>query len=291
MGDSLIDEGHLDFARDFILRARGRGVTVDLPVDLVIALASRSRRISQQPETLVVASAAVPAGWQALDIGPKTIERFRRGDCQVEDGLLERAPGVVRRARLRLRQRGDRPGNSPAGAGLSGGRRRFPGLAGEGRCGRTGNARLYWGRRFPGISRRPGVARGFRIDAVTDRSGEENVKDGKQRFLWSLEIGKCTRLPQKQGAFARNLLDKMTDNLNVNVVVCPPFPAIPAVAIKLAGSWICWGAQNMHWEAEGAYTGEVSAPMLQALGCRYVILGHSERRATLMRQASRSGRR
>ncbi len=89
---------------------------------------------------------------------------------------------------------------------------------------------------------------------------------------------KMYKTPVEAGAFARNLLEKMTANLNVSVVVCPPFPAIPAVAVKLAGSWICWGAQNMHWEAEGAYTGEVSAPMLQALGCRYVILGHSERR-------------
>ncbi len=74
MGDSLVDEGHLDFARDFILRARGRGVTVDLPVDLVIAPASRS---GGQPETRVVATGAVPADWQALDIGPKTIECFQ----------------------------------------------------------------------------------------------------------------------------------------------------------------------------------------------------------------------
>jgi triosephosphate isomerase len=86
------------------------------------------------------------------------------------------------------------------------------------------------------------------------------------------------KTPVEAGTFARNLLEKIPEDFNVEVVVCPPFPAIPAVATKLAGSRIGWGAQNMHWEAEGAYTGEVSAPMLQALGCRYVILGHSERR-------------
>jgi triosephosphate isomerase len=89
---------------------------------------------------------------------------------------------------------------------------------------------------------------------------------------------KMHKTPAEARTFARNLLEKFTDNPGINVVICPSFPAIPAVATKLAGSWICWGAQNMHWEAEGAYTGEVSAPMLQALGCRYVILGHSERR-------------
>ena len=74
MGDSLVDESHLDFAGDFIRRARGRGVAVDLPVDLVIAPASRN---GSQPETRVVAPGEVPDGWQALDIGPRTVERFQ----------------------------------------------------------------------------------------------------------------------------------------------------------------------------------------------------------------------
>jgi triosephosphate isomerase len=62
------------------------------------------------------------------------------------------------------------------------------------------------------------------------------------------------------------------------VVLCPPFPALAAVAAACRGSRIEVGAQNLHWEAQGAYTGEVSAPMLLAAGCRYVIVGHSERR-------------
>jgi phosphoglycerate kinase len=74
MGDSLVDESHLDFARDFILRARNRGVAVDLPVDLVIAPATRN---GSQPETRVVAPGTVPDGWMALDIGPRTVERFQ----------------------------------------------------------------------------------------------------------------------------------------------------------------------------------------------------------------------
>jgi phosphoglycerate kinase len=74
MGDSLVDESHLDFARDFMLRARDRGVVVDLPVDLVIAPANHS---GSHPETRVVAPGEVPDGWMALDIGPRTVERFQ----------------------------------------------------------------------------------------------------------------------------------------------------------------------------------------------------------------------
>jgi len=64
----------------------------------------------------------------------------------------------------------------------------------------------------------------------------------------------------------------------VEVVVCPPFTGLESAARALAGSKIGLGAQNMHAEAPGAFTGEVSSGMLVELGVRYVILGHSERR-------------
>lgn len=64
----------------------------------------------------------------------------------------------------------------------------------------------------------------------------------------------------------------------IDIAVCPPYIALPAVAKALAGTKIGVGAQNMYYEVSGAYTGEVSPAMLQGL-CRYVILGHSERRA------------
>ncbi len=65
---------------------------------------------------------------------------------------------------------------------------------------------------------------------------------------------------------------------DVDVVLCPPFTAIAAVAESLEGTTISYGAQNMHWESSGAFTGEISPFMLRGLYCHYVILGHSERR-------------
>lgn len=62
------------------------------------------------------------------------------------------------------------------------------------------------------------------------------------------------------------------------VVICPPFTTLAAVGQVLKGSPLELGAQDMHPEAEGAFTGEISPLMLKELGCRYVILGHSERR-------------
>jgi triosephosphate isomerase len=66
--------------------------------------------------------------------------------------------------------------------------------------------------------------------------------------------------------------------LDLDVVIAPPFTALHAVGEVLRGGPVALGAQNMHWEKDGAFTGEVSASMLRDVGCRYVILGHSERR-------------
>ncbi len=65
----------------------------------------------------------------------------------------------------------------------------------------------------------------------------------------------------------------------VDAVVCPPFTALCAAHEELAGAKIGLGAQNVGWAAEGAFTGEISAPMLAELGVRWVVIGHSERRA------------
>ena len=64
-----------------------------------------------------------------------------------------------------------------------------------------------------------------------------------------------------------------------DVAVCVPFPYLSETAVALAGSDIRWGAQDCSVHEQGAYTGEVSAGMLQEFGCRYAIVGHSERRA------------
>jgi len=79
-------------------------------------------------------------------------------------------------------------------------------------------------------------------------------------------------------ALVQNLQLLIKEGDDVEVVVCPPFTALAGVAKALEGSRILLGAQNMHWEKEGAYTGEISPVMLADVGCRFVILGHSERR-------------
>ena len=74
-------------------------------------------------------------------------------------------------------------------------------------------------------------------------------------------------------------LKKLVKNVkNVDIVVCPSFTALSAVSDEMKKSNIRLGAQNMHFEDSGAYTGDISPVMLKDIGCEYVILGHSERR-------------
>ena len=78
---------------------------------------------------------------------------------------------------------------------------------------------------------------------------------------------------------AKSIRRELAEFRDVDVILCPAFTALNAVGQAIDNSTIKLGAQNMHWEASGAYTGETSAGMLRDLYCHYVILGHSERRS------------
>jgi triosephosphate isomerase len=73
----------------------------------------------------------------------------------------------------------------------------------------------------------------------------------------------------------KQLVDGVTD---VDIMIAPPFTALALVAQEVKDTAIGVGAQNLHWESEGAFTGEIAAGMIVSAGCRYAIIGHSERR-------------
>jgi triosephosphate isomerase len=79
-------------------------------------------------------------------------------------------------------------------------------------------------------------------------------------------------------SLASGLADELADIDTVDVAVCPPFVYLRAVSQTLADSAITVGAQDMYFESNGAFTGEISCSMLKDVGCTYVIIGHSERR-------------
>lgn len=88
---------------------------------------------------------------------------------------------------------------------------------------------------------------------------------------------KMHKTPEEAAVTIKELAPLVKDT-DVEVVICAPFTSLQAVKDAAAGTNIKVGAQNMHWEEKGAFTGEVSPVMLNALGIEYVIIGHSERR-------------
>ena len=106
---------------------------------------------------------------------------------------------------------------------------------------------------------------------------EQVATAGQRRALiagnWKLHMSVTESV-----ALARALRDQVSPHAAASVAVAPVFTALSAVAEALSGSAIAVAAQNLYWEPQGAFTGEVSAPLLKDVGCSMAIIGHSERR-------------
>jgi triosephosphate isomerase len=98
----------------------------------------------------------------------------------------------------------------------------------------------------------------------------------RKKFIagnWKMNLDRAAAIK-----LAEAVVKRASEFPNVDIAVCPPFVYLEAVAKVVSGTRVALGAQNVYHEAKGAFTGEVSPSMLLDCGCRYVILGHSERR-------------
>src|SRR5262245_16121053 len=93
---------------------------------------------------------------------------------------------------------------------------------------------------------------------------------------WKMNLDRAASV-----ALAKALSERAREFYFVDLAVFPPYVYLDAVRGALAGSTVAYGTQNMYFEPPGAFTGEISASMLVDLGCKYIILGHSERRHIL----------
>ena len=89
---------------------------------------------------------------------------------------------------------------------------------------------------------------------------------------------KMNKTPEETRAFIEAFLPRLADSPSVEVLLIPPYTSLESAGRRVAGSAVRLGAQDLFYEGSGAYTGAISAPMLAACGCRYVLVGHSERR-------------
>jgi len=89
---------------------------------------------------------------------------------------------------------------------------------------------------------------------------------------------KMFKTRSETSAFFDALIPQIQDVEHCDIVVAPPYTALPTAVVEAEGTRVAIGAQDVHWEEQGAFTGEVSVKMLVDIGCTYTIIGHSERR-------------
>ncbi|MGC2284660.1 MAG: triose-phosphate isomerase [Candidatus Acidiferrum sp.] len=275
IGKSLVEDDKLDLARKILADAKQNNFKLLLPVDHVIAPEFKATA----PATIVDVS-ATPDDQMGLDIGPKTVAAFSAEIAQAKTivwngpmGVFEMpafANGTLEVARA-VAAATSAGATSIVGGGDSVAAVHQSGVAGRiSHISTGGGASLEFlaGAKLPGVealSSRP-ISKAATALAQARRRGV--IAGNWKMFKTQMETDIFF------SAFSM-LVDGITQ---CDIVIAPPFTALHAAAEAARGTQIAIAAQDVFWEKEGAFTGEISPQMLVDAGCRFVIIGHSERR-------------
>lgn len=260
IGNSICEEDKIDLAKTLMEKAEAKGVEIMLPIGSMVA-----QEFKNDTEIKYVPSDAMPDGWMGMDIGSLTIENFAKeikkaktviwnGPMGVFEfpnfatGTKEIAKSVAESGALSIVGGGD----SAAAVEQLGFADKITHIS----TGGGASLEFLEGKELPGIA------------VLMDKNPRKVIAAGN----W-----KMNKTASEAVEFVNALKPAVADAKN-EVVVGVPFVCLPGVVAAAKGSNIKVAAQNMHWEEKGAFTGEVSGPMLADLGVDYVIIGHSERR-------------
>jgi triosephosphate isomerase len=260
IGKSICEEDKIELAAKIIKEAEKRGVKLLLPSDNIVAY-----EFENDTEYKVVASDSIPEAAMGMDIGPDSIKSFSEEIKNAKTIVWNGPIGVFEFENFAngTREIARTVGNSGAYSIVGGG------------DSAAAVEQLGFSSKITHVSTGGGASLEFL--AGKDLPGLSALMDKERRIKLIAGNWKMNKIPNETEKFieALKLLVEKSDS---EILVCVPFINLP-VAIKAAtASNIKIGAQNMHWEEKGAYTGEVSAEMLSDLGVEYVIIGHSERR-------------
>ncbi|GEM_PF-962 len=278
MGASKIESDKLDIAREMMAAVAKGKCKLVFPVDLVVADA-----FAEDANHKVVDADKVPKDWMALDIGPATVaewtEIFNQAATIIWNGPLgvyemkafaQGSSGVARAMAESGAMTVVGGGDAVAAAEQAGVGDRMAHLS----TGGGASLELLEGKKLPGIQ----------ILAEKEEAYVHKVRKALLAANW-----KMYKTQEDARGFVNQLEKQLVSQLlpsaaagtatpPLELLICAPFTALPGLKDALRSSRIQLGAQNMHPQAQGAYTGEISPLMLQDAGCTYVILGHSERR-------------
>ncbi|MDO8685241.1 MAG: triose-phosphate isomerase [Clostridiales bacterium] len=260
IGKSKCEDDKLELARNIMELADKKGVNLMLPIANIVA-----QEFKNDTEYKYVPSDDIPDGWMGLDIGSLTIEKFtkviRKAKTIIWNGPMGvfEFPNFANGTREVARAVAESGAVSIVGGGDSAAAVEQMGFADRiTHISTGGGAALEFleGKELPGIA------------VLMDKNPRKKLMAGN----W-----KMNKTVAEAVSFA-NSLKAVAIGTVPEIAVCVPFVALPGVLDAAAGSNIKVGAQNMHWEEKGAFTGEVSGSMLAVLNIDYVIIGHSERR-------------
>lgn len=260
VGNSICEDDKVELAKNLLEKAKSKGVALLLPVDNIV-----SREFKNETEYRSVPSDAIPDGWMGMDIGSQTIGRFSAEIKKAKTVVWNGPMGVFEFDNFASGTREIAKAVAESGAvSIIGGGDSAAAIEQLGFAGKIthistgGGASLEFleGKVLPGIA------------VLLDKNPRRKIAAGN----W-----KMNKTAAEAVEFVTALKPRV-EGAETEVVVGVPFVCLPDVIKAAAGSGIKVAAQNMHWEEKGAFTGEVSGPMLKGLGVEYVIIGHSERR-------------
>ncbi|HEY5586129.1 MAG TPA: triose-phosphate isomerase [Ruminiclostridium sp.] len=260
IGNSICELDKVELAKSLMEKAEAKGVNLMLPIGSMVA-----QEFKNDTEIKYVPSDAMPDGWMGMDIGSLTIEKFSKeikkaktiiwnGPMGVFEfpnfatGTKEIAKAVAESGALSIVGGGD----SAAAVEQLGYADKITHIS----TGGGASLEFLEGKILPGIA------------VLMDKNPRKTIAAGN----WKMNKT-ATEAVEFVNALKANVVDTESE-----VVVGVPYICLPGAVAAAKGSNVKIAAQNMHWEEKGAFTGEVSGPMLADLGVDYVIIGHSERR-------------
>ncbi|WP_456399283.1 triose-phosphate isomerase [Mesoaciditoga sp.] len=264
IGSSRYEEDKIDLAKDILKKASEAGVEIVLPVDAVCA---QELKAGVEKKTFTIAE-GIPSGWMGLDIGPKSVELFKKNLSEAKTVVWNGPMGVfeiddfangTKAVAQTLASMKD--ALTVIGGGDSAAAVKKFGLENEvSHVSTGGGASLEFleGKELPGIA------------SILDSK--------KKRPLIVAGNWKMNKTPSEARSFSRELLKALDMNSNAKVWVFPPYVSLPTVKEIFTGSDVVVGAQNVHSKLSGAFTGEISVPMLKDMEITHILIGHSERR-------------
>ena len=262
VGRSLLDEERIGLAKELIELAQEKGVKMLLPVDNVCG-----DSFSNDCERITAHSRNIPDAFEGMDIGPETVKLFSNEIAKARTIVWNGPMGCFEMPNFAVgtlaiaKAMAESHATTIIGGGDSAAAVTQMGLADRmSHISTGGGASLEFleGKQLPGVV------------CLLDR-----VLPTRTPIIagnW-----KMNKTPEEAAQLVTDLIP-LVKNAKCDVVVCTPATDFAAIKPIIAGTNIHLGAQNVHFKESGAYTGELSAAMLKAAGCEYVIIGHSERR-------------